>query len=69
MFSRYQYVKELQKKSSKKTNFQRNNSVDLVCLFFEIFYEDFDLLFYLTDNYDLWCRSIEPGTEFIMSVR
>jgi len=32
-------------------------------------YKVIDLLFYLTDNDDLCCRSIEPVTEFIMSVR
>ncbi len=45
------------------------DSVALVCLFFEIFYKVIDLLFYLTGNNVLWCRSIEPVAEFIMSAR
>jgi hypothetical protein len=38
-------------------------------LFFEIVFKVIDLLFYLTDNSGPRCRSIEPVTEFTMSVR
>ena len=52
-----------------KTVLLRENSVRLVCLFFEIFDKVIDLLFYLTGNDVSRHRSIEPVTKFIMSVR
>jgi len=38
-------------------------------LFFEIFYEVIDLLFYLIGNNVQSQRSIEPVTKFIMPIR